>query len=221
MSFKAFVSADEVEEVRRKRQEEWEKIRKPSDPLQRPEQPYEHRSLFEQLQANKAQKEEERLEALKPKNQIYQGLDDEEYGYLEELNRKEIEAEDQRWEEEGRALREFRQKAQEAAVKPVETTDADAAPATGESHPAPGIVARSTLITAKAQKKKALSGLVRRKSEQEPSAVQDRSAKPASHNEPETKKAKAQTPTPAATTTTPAGSSLAGLVGYGSDSDSD
>ena len=31
-TFKAFVSQDEIEEKRRKRQEEWEKVRKPDDP---------------------------------------------------------------------------------------------------------------------------------------------------------------------------------------------
>ncbi len=32
-TFKSFVSEQEVEEVKKKRQEEWEKVRKPSDPL--------------------------------------------------------------------------------------------------------------------------------------------------------------------------------------------
>jgi len=32
MGFKKFVSADELEEARKKKQEEWEKVRKPDDP---------------------------------------------------------------------------------------------------------------------------------------------------------------------------------------------
>ena len=32
-TFKSFVTEKEVEEVRKKRQEEWEKVRKPTDPL--------------------------------------------------------------------------------------------------------------------------------------------------------------------------------------------
>ncbi len=31
--FKSFVTEEEVEEVKKKRQEEWERVRKPSDPL--------------------------------------------------------------------------------------------------------------------------------------------------------------------------------------------
>ncbi len=33
MAFKKFVSEDELEEKRKKRQEEWEKVRKPEDPV--------------------------------------------------------------------------------------------------------------------------------------------------------------------------------------------
>ena len=32
-TFKSFVTEKEVEEVKKKRQEEWERVRKPSDPL--------------------------------------------------------------------------------------------------------------------------------------------------------------------------------------------
>ena len=32
-AFKKFVSEDELEEQKRKRQEEWEKVRKPDEPL--------------------------------------------------------------------------------------------------------------------------------------------------------------------------------------------
>ena len=65
-------------------------------PLERPEEVHDPRSLFEQLQAHKHQKEEELEEAHRYKNQIYGGLDDEEFAYLQELREKQTEEEDKR-----------------------------------------------------------------------------------------------------------------------------
>ena len=42
---KKFVSEAELDERRKRRQEEWEKVRKPEDPEQCPEQVYDPRSL--------------------------------------------------------------------------------------------------------------------------------------------------------------------------------
>jgi hypothetical protein len=127
MSFKSFVTETELAEIKQKRQEEWEKTRRPDQPLgklqaptlsvacrhwfavlERPEEAYETRSLFEQLQANKAKKDEEFEDAHRYKNQIYGGMDDDEFKFVQELEQKVVEAEDKRWEEEGRQLQEFR-----------------------------------------------------------------------------------------------------------------
>uniref|UniRef100_A0AAY4DLF6 FAM192A/Fyv6 N-terminal domain-containing protein n=1 Tax=Denticeps clupeoides TaxID=299321 RepID=A0AAY4DLF6_9TELE len=60
-----FVSESELEEKRKKRQEEWEKVRKPDDPEEVPEEEYDPRSLFERLQEQKDKKQEEFEEQFK------------------------------------------------------------------------------------------------------------------------------------------------------------
>ncbi|XP_064386960.1 PSME3-interacting protein-like [Halichondria panicea] len=80
--FKSFVTEQEVEEVKKKRQEEWERVRKPSDPLERPEAAVDNRTLYERLKEQKDQKQEEFTEKFKFKNMIYKGLDDDESVFL-------------------------------------------------------------------------------------------------------------------------------------------
>ncbi len=83
-----FVSEKVLEEKRRQRQEEWDKVRKASDPEKAPEEPTQHvdgRSLFDQLKANKAKEQEEWDEAHKFKNQI-RGIDDDEAEFLDEVD---------------------------------------------------------------------------------------------------------------------------------------
>ncbi|RXN18273.1 protein FAM192A isoform X1 [Labeo rohita] len=60
-----FVSESELDEKRKKRQEEWEKVRKPDDPEEAPEEEYDPRSLFERLQEQKDKKQEEYEEQFK------------------------------------------------------------------------------------------------------------------------------------------------------------
>uniref|UniRef100_A0A3Q3XN91 FAM192A/Fyv6 N-terminal domain-containing protein n=1 Tax=Mola mola TaxID=94237 RepID=A0A3Q3XN91_MOLML len=55
----------ELDEKRKKRQEEWEKVRKPDDPKEAPEEEYDPRSLFERLQEQKDKKQEEFEEQFK------------------------------------------------------------------------------------------------------------------------------------------------------------
>ena len=90
--FRSFVSEKEIEEVKQKRQEEWEKVRKPDQPLgklqkllshiiihsflllvpwrsidlsflntpvERPEEAYDHRTLYDRLKQQKDKKQEE------------------------------------------------------------------------------------------------------------------------------------------------------------------
>ncbi|KAF0041494.1 hypothetical protein F2P81_007392 [Scophthalmus maximus] len=65
-----FVSETELDEKRKKRQEEWEKVRKPDDPEEAPEEAYDSRSLFERLQEQKDKKQEEFEEQLKFNRQV-------------------------------------------------------------------------------------------------------------------------------------------------------
>ncbi|ESO98264.1 hypothetical protein LOTGIDRAFT_231362 [Lottia gigantea] len=88
--FKKFESAEEVEEKKKKRQEEWEKVRRPDQPLECPEE--DTRTLFEQLEEQKQAKEMEWEEAHKLKNSI-KGLDEEEVDFLEEVSDRQIQLE--------------------------------------------------------------------------------------------------------------------------------
>ncbi|KAK6729833.1 hypothetical protein RB195_006720 [Necator americanus] len=96
-----FVSSGELEEEKKRRQEEWERVRKPDDPALAPEPEICHKSLFEQLRDNKEAKQAEIDEAKKFKNMI-RGIDEDESDFLarvsqmksEELRRAKKEEED-------------------------------------------------------------------------------------------------------------------------------
>ncbi|KAJ8281187.1 hypothetical protein GJAV_G00064500 [Gymnothorax javanicus] len=101
-----FVSESELEEKRKKRQEEWEKVRKPDDPEEVPEEEYDPRSLFERLQEQKDRKQEEYEEQFKFKNMV-KGLDEDESNFLDEVSRQQSLVEKQRRDEETRELTEL------------------------------------------------------------------------------------------------------------------
>ena len=65
-----FVTEKEIDEQKKARQEEWERVRKPEDPEIAPEVPYDPRSLFEQLEEHRIKKQDEWDESHKLKNQI-------------------------------------------------------------------------------------------------------------------------------------------------------
>ncbi|XP_053174995.1 PSME3-interacting protein [Scomber japonicus] len=102
-----FVSETELDEKRKKRQEEWEKVRKPDDPEEAPEEEYDPRSLFERLQEQKDKKQEDFEEQFKFKNMV-RGLDDDETSFLDEVSRQQSLVEKQRRDEEKKELLEYR-----------------------------------------------------------------------------------------------------------------
>ncbi|KAM7413926.1 hypothetical protein PAMA_018968 [Pampus argenteus] len=102
-----FVTEAELDEKRKKRQEEWEKVRKPEDPEEAPEEEYDPRSLFERLQEQKDKKQEQFEEQLKFKNMV-RGLDDDETSFLDEVSRQQSLVEKQRRDEEKQELLEYR-----------------------------------------------------------------------------------------------------------------
>ncbi|KAM9808287.1 PSME3-interacting protein [Neosynchiropus ocellatus] len=102
-----FVSQSELDEKRKKRQEEWEKVRKPEDPKEAPEEVYDPRSLYERLQEQKDKKQEEFEEQFKFKNMV-RGLDDDETSFLDEVSRQQSLVEKQRRDEEKKELLEYR-----------------------------------------------------------------------------------------------------------------
>ncbi|KAM9753131.1 PSME3-interacting protein [Menidia menidia] len=102
-----FVSESELDEKRKKRQEEWEKVRKPEDPEEAPEEEYDPRSLFERLQEQKDKKQQEFEEQFKFRNMV-RGLDEDESSFLDEVSRQQSLVEKQRRDEEKKELLEYR-----------------------------------------------------------------------------------------------------------------
>ncbi|XP_039989804.1 PSME3-interacting protein isoform X3 [Xiphias gladius] len=102
-----FVSEAELDEMRKKRQEEWEKVRKPDDPEEAPEEEYDPRSLYERLQEQKDKKQEEYEEQFKFRNMV-RGLDEDETSFLDEVSRQQSLVEKQRRDEEKQELLEYR-----------------------------------------------------------------------------------------------------------------
>lgn len=60
-----FISETELANQRQRRQEEWEKVRTAEQPIEAPEEEYDHRSLFDRLKEQKDKKEMEYEEAHK------------------------------------------------------------------------------------------------------------------------------------------------------------
>lgn len=105
--FKAFVTQTQLDERRQKRQEEWEKVRKPDEPIEAPEDAYDPRSLYHRLQEQKDKKQAEFEEQHKLKNMI-KGLDDDEVNFLDFVDKTREEMENRRLEEDGRVIAEYR-----------------------------------------------------------------------------------------------------------------
>jgi len=104
---KKFVSEAEIEVLKKKRQEEWEKVRKPEDPEEAPEEEYDPRSLYERLEEQKSLKEAELEETRRLKNLI-KGLDDDEISFLELVDQTKMDMETKLWQEERKEIQEFR-----------------------------------------------------------------------------------------------------------------
>ncbi|XP_077975896.1 PSME3-interacting protein-like [Styela clava] len=104
---KSFVSEKQLEEKRKVRQEEWEKLRKPEDPVEAPEEVHDSRSLFERLQEQKDKKQDEFEEQLKFKNQ-FRGIDQDESNFLSDVSKRNFELDKQKRDEEKRELEDFR-----------------------------------------------------------------------------------------------------------------
>lgn len=103
---RSFVSESAIEEQKKKRQEEWERTRKPDDPLEAPEEVYDPRSLYERLQEQKMKKEADFEEKNKLQNLIPK-LDDEEVQYLQAVDKMKEDEKNLQLAEEKKALLEY------------------------------------------------------------------------------------------------------------------
>ncbi|XP_023934347.2 PSME3-interacting protein isoform X2 [Bicyclus anynana] len=145
-----FISESEILEARRRRQEEWEKVRTDDQPKEAPEESYDTRPLFQRLEEQRLKKDAEYEEAHKLKNMI-RGLDDDEVGFLDLVERTKAEVAQQISIEEKKEMQEFRERVSSLAESEELTRlRAQLAPA------------RSTPTTAQSQKNK-LQGVVVRK----------------------------------------------------------
>ncbi|CAL8100709.1 unnamed protein product [Orchesella dallaii] len=105
-----FITESEIEAQRQVRQAEWEKVRKPEDPVVAPEEAApDNRSLFDRLQEQKMKKQEEFEESHKLKN-LVKGLDDDEADFLEYVDKAKMDLERKKRMEELKELNEFRSK---------------------------------------------------------------------------------------------------------------
>ncbi|XP_055627298.1 PSME3-interacting protein [Toxorhynchites rutilus septentrionalis] len=104
-----FVTETEIVEARKRRQEEWEKVRTADQPLEAPEEEYDSRSLYDRLQEQKQKKDLEYEEAHKLKNMI-KTLDDDEVEFLDLVDNNKLKAERQAQLDEEKEMSEFRQK---------------------------------------------------------------------------------------------------------------
>ncbi|KAL7291507.1 hypothetical protein TKK_0014767 [Trichogramma kaykai] len=104
-----FISATELAEQRKRRQEEWERVRTADQPAEAPEEQYDPRCLFDRLQEQKNKKDAEYEEAHKLKNMI-KGLDDDEVEFLDLVDRQKMDEERKKHLEEEKEMREFKEK---------------------------------------------------------------------------------------------------------------
>ena len=77
-----FVSESEIEEAKRRRQEEWDRVRKADDPKEAPEAPVDNRCLYDRLKEQRDKKELDEKEARAFKNMV-RGLDSDETAFLD------------------------------------------------------------------------------------------------------------------------------------------
>ncbi|XP_078741147.1 PSME3-interacting protein [Lampetra fluviatilis] len=102
-----FVSEAALEEKRKQRQSEWERVRQPEDPAECPEEEYDARSLFERLQEQKDKKQAEYDEQFKFKNMV-RGLETDEVDFLSEVSKQQELLDRHRIIEDRRAILEYR-----------------------------------------------------------------------------------------------------------------
>ena len=105
-AFKSFVSEEELDDKRKKRQEEWEKVRKPDDPEEAPEEAYDGRPLFYKLQEQKMKKDAELEEQFRLSNQV-KGLEEDEAEFLDECSNRQNQVLKRRYQEDSEVLNEF------------------------------------------------------------------------------------------------------------------
>ncbi|XP_049790032.1 PSME3-interacting protein isoform X3 [Schistocerca nitens] len=159
-----FISEAELAERRRIRQEQWDKVRKPGQPEECPEEEYDPRSLFERLQEQKQKRELEYEEAHRLKNMI-KGLDDDEIEFLDLVDRTKLEAERLKSQEEAREIRDFR----DAVARQQERSIEDRINSEIRSRP-PSTASSLSSASSRSSQARLLTGAVRKRRAPSPSS---------------------------------------------------
>merc|ERR1711909_163321 len=188
------------------RQEEWERVRKPEDPMVAPEEPVDSRSLFERLEEQRVKKQDEWDEEHKFKNQ-FRGLDDEEVDFLDRVDDVRTENERQKYLEEKRELEEYQRRQQELKEKELEER-------LEMERKGPGFKRSASTTNTKNSQLKLLAGAVKRKGDKNKDIILKKKMKEISPESTPEKKESISVEKPIKV-------GLLGLVDYGSDSDSD
>jgi len=149
-----FVTESELEAKRKARQEEWEKVRKPEEPKEAPEEEYDGRSLFERLEEQRQKKQFDWDEEHKFKNQI-RGLNDEEVDFLDKVDDFRSVWEKKRLDEDKKELEEYQKRQSELMEKQAEER-------LKKERKIPEV--RKVTNTGKSSQMKLLAGAVKRKS---------------------------------------------------------
>lgn len=121
LNLKKFESQNEIDEKKRVRQEEWEKVRKPDEPEECPEVPVDNRCLYDKLEEQRLKKQEEFDEKVAFKNQVKR-LDADETDFLDFCVERQQEINNERQQEAETIISEMKDV---VAVKPLPTKPQD------------------------------------------------------------------------------------------------
>jgi len=158
-----FVTEEEVQDQRQKRQSEWEKVRQADDPAEAPEA--ETRSLFEQLSANKTVQDQEADDESKLRASV-KGLDEEEVHFLNFVSNRQLQIEKDRSNEEQSVIAELKNKAE----KVITVEDKQKAASSSSS-------SASAASSAKKSQLQLLKGAIKRKSTDSKPEVEEKKSK--------------------------------------------
>lgn len=152
-----FVSEEVLEEKRKQRQEEWEKVRTAEDPMEVPEEETDDRSLYHRLQEQKMKKEADKAEEHKLRNMV-QGLKKDETEFLDFVATRQMEHDREKQMEEEKLL-------QEMEERRGKLDDLDEAAATSSSGAALKSAPKSRIVGASKRTNQSalLAGVVKKK----------------------------------------------------------
>lgn len=227
-----FVTEKEVEETKLKKQKEWEKVRRPDQPLERPEEEYDNRTLYEKLKSQRDQKQEEYTEQFKFKNMIYKGLNDDEAVFLQFVADKQAQLDAETRHEENQemlayrdAVEKFREEANSVPSSSATTSTSSVSSAVSSSSSAGEATAPPVASKPPKSQLSLIAGSIKTKRKSR-SSVDESEVKPSPEKKqklsgsssPKNEKGPASLPAVSSSSVS-SSSALSGLAAYSSDSD--